>query len=75
MQKIKQTSCTIHCVKTAQIRSYFWFEYRKIETRNNYIFGQFLRNDRSYNKTAELTAIRRKGKELHEEKKLQIFFK
>ena len=42
----------IHCVKSVQIRSYFWSvfsfiqsEYRKIGTRNNFAFGHFLRSD------------------------------
>ena len=41
-----------HCVKSFQIRSYFWpvfycirIEYRKIRTRNNSVFGQFSRSD------------------------------
>ena len=29
-----------HYVKSFQIRSYFWSEYRKIRTRNNSQFGQ-----------------------------------
>ena len=40
-----------HCVKSVQIRSYFWnvfscirAEYRKIRTRSNSIFGHFSRN-------------------------------
>ena len=40
----------IHCVKSVQIRSYFWSvfsciqsEYRKIRTRNNSLFGYFSR--------------------------------
>ena len=36
---------TNHCVKSVQIRSYFWSEYRKIRTRNNPVFGQFSRSD------------------------------
>ena len=39
---------TDHCVKSVQIRSFFWSvfssiqsEYRKIRTRNNSIFGHF----------------------------------
>ena len=35
----------IHCVKSIQIRSYFWSEYRKIRTTNNSIFGHFSRSD------------------------------
>ena len=41
-----------HCVKSVQIRSYFWSavsciqtEYRKIRTRNNYVFRHFSRNE------------------------------
>ena len=37
-----------HCVKSIQIRSYFWYvfsciqtEYRKIRTRDNSVFGNF----------------------------------
>ena len=40
-----------HCVKSVQIRSYFWSmfsciwtEYRKMRTRNNSVFGQFSRS-------------------------------
>ena len=33
-----------HCVKSVQIRSYFWFEYRKIRIGNNSIFGHFSRS-------------------------------
>ena len=40
-----------HCVKSFQIRSYFWSvfsyirtEYRKIRTRNNSVFGHFSRS-------------------------------
>ena len=31
----------LHCVKSVQIWSYFWSEYRKIGTRNNSVFGHF----------------------------------
>ena len=41
----------LHCVKSVQIRSYFWSafshiwtEYRKIRTRNNSVFGHFSRS-------------------------------
>ena len=41
-----------HCVKSVQIRSYFWsifscirIEYRKIRTRNNSVFGHFSRSE------------------------------
>ena len=42
----------LSCLKSVQIRSYFWSifsciqsKYRKIWTRNNYIFGQFSLSD------------------------------
>ena len=42
----------IHCVKSVQIRSYFWSvfsciqsKYRKIGTINNSVFGHFSRSD------------------------------
>ena len=41
----------LHCVKSVQIRSHFWSafscirtKYRKIRTRNNFVFGQFSRS-------------------------------
>ena len=33
-----------HYVKSAQIRSYFWSEYRKIRNRNNSTLGHFSRS-------------------------------
>ena len=30
--------CYAHCVKSIQMRSYFWSEYRKIRTRNNSVY-------------------------------------
>ena len=33
-----------HCVKSVQIRSFFWSEYRKIRTRKNFVFGHFSRS-------------------------------
>ena len=43
-----QVNKLLHCVKSAQIRSYFWSvfscirtEYRKIRTRNNSVFGHY----------------------------------
>ena len=33
-----------HCVKSIQIQSFFWFEYRKIQTRKNSVFGHFSRS-------------------------------
>ena len=47
----RKSKTDAHCVKRVQIHSYFWFiffciwtEYRKIQTRNNSIFGQFSRS-------------------------------
>ena len=41
----------LHCMKSVQIRSYFWSvfsciqsKYRKIQTRNNSVFGHFSRS-------------------------------
>ena len=31
-----------HCKKSVQIQNYFWSKYRKIQTRNNSVFGHFL---------------------------------
>ena len=33
-----------HCVKSVQIRSYFWSQYRKIRPTNNSVFGHFSRS-------------------------------
>ena len=52
LKKLKHIIFTeLHCVKSVQIRSYFWSvfsciqsEYRKILTRNNSVFGHFSRN-------------------------------
>ena len=33
-----------HCVKSVQIRSFFWSEYRKIRTRKNSVSGHFSRS-------------------------------
>ena len=33
-----------HCVKSVQIRSYFWSKYRKIRSRYNIVFGHFSRS-------------------------------
>ena len=48
---ITSTLEVCHCVKSVQIRSYFWSvffciqsEYRKIRTRNNSVFGHFSRS-------------------------------
>ena len=30
-----------HCVRSAQVRSYFWSECGKIQTRKNSVFGHF----------------------------------
>ena len=35
---------SLHCVKSVQIRSFSWSEYRKIRTRKNSVFGHFLRS-------------------------------
>ena len=47
-----KTFVITHCVKSVQIRSYFWSvfsciqsEYREIQTINNSMFGHFLRGD------------------------------
>ena len=44
--------CPIHCVKSVQIRSFFWSvfsciqsKYREIRTRKNSVFGHFSRSD------------------------------
>ena len=44
--KCKMFSVDYHCVKSVQIRSYFWSiqEYSKIRTRNNSVFGHFSRS-------------------------------
>ena len=52
------TSFRLHCVKSVQIRSFFWSvfsciqsEYRKIRTRKNSVFGHFscsVKANRSY---------------------------
>ena len=33
-----------HCVKSVQIRSFFWSEYRKTRTRKYSVFGHSLRS-------------------------------
>ena len=33
---------TYHCLKSIQIQSFFWSEYRKIRTRKNLVFGHYL---------------------------------
>ena len=43
----KDLSDIIHCVKSVQLRSYFWSEYRKIRNINYSIFGHFSRSDPS----------------------------
>ena len=51
-QKLPSSYLLIHhCVKSVQIRSYFWSvfsciwtEYRKIRTRNNFVFGHISRS-------------------------------
>ena len=37
-----------HCVKSVQIQSYFWSEYRKFWTRNNSVFGHFSHSEWSW---------------------------
>ena len=39
--KSKPIQYNAHCVKSVQIRSCFWSEYRKIRTRNNSVFEYF----------------------------------
>ena len=46
--KIERVHCSYmlyrhwhHCVKSVQIRSFFWSEYRKIRTKRNSVFGDF----------------------------------
>ena len=34
-----------HCFKSVQIRTFCWIEYRKMRSRNNSVFGHFLRSD------------------------------
>ena len=34
-----------HCVKSAQVRSFSWSEYRKMRTKNNSVFGHFSRSN------------------------------
>ena len=36
---------TMHCLKSVQIRTFFWSEYKKIRTRKNSVFGHVSRND------------------------------
>ena len=36
-----------HYVKSTQIRTYFWSEYRKIRTRINFVFGHFSSSETS----------------------------
>ena len=35
----------MHCVKSVQIRNFFWCECEKIYTRKNSVFGRFSRSD------------------------------
>ena len=35
----------MHCVKSVQIRNFFWCECEKIYTRKNSVFGHFSRSD------------------------------
>ena len=43
-----------HCMKSVQIQSYFWSEYKKIRTRNNSVFGHFSRSVRDYKSLLKL---------------------
>ena len=45
------------CVKSAQIRSYFWSEYRKIKTRNNSVFGHFSLSEKNNTVTRTSTQV------------------
>ena len=36
---------TMHCLKSVQIRTFFWSEYKKIRTRKNSVFGHVSRSD------------------------------
>ena len=51
LEMSKQTKQDLHCMKSVQIRSYFWSvfsciwtEYRGIRTENNSLFGHFSRS-------------------------------
>ena len=46
---LKLNICTssdyfMHCMKSVQIRRFFWSEYRKIRNRKNSVFGHFSRS-------------------------------
>ena len=48
----EENSLQKHCVKSVQIRNYFWSvfsciesKYRKMQTINNSVFGHFSRSD------------------------------
>ena len=34
----------VQCMKSVQIRNYFWSKYSKIRSRKNSVFGHFLRS-------------------------------
>ena len=38
---LKTSCCNRHCVKSAQIRSFFWSKYRKIRATKISVFGHF----------------------------------
>ena len=73
-----------HCVKSVQIRSYFWSvfsctqsEYRKIWTRNNSVFGHFSPSDKlsnqlnnSKNETTNMSGFDPKFSEVSENDRL-----
>ena len=51
--KVATTYLAMQCVKSVQIQSYFWSvfsciqsEYRKIQTRYNFAFGNFSQSDK-----------------------------
>ena len=42
--KSKGSLLSFHCVKSVQIRSFFWLEYRKTRTRKNSVYTDFSRS-------------------------------
>ena len=64
-KSIFETTKQRHCVKSVQIRSYFWSvfsciqsEHRKIRTRNNSVFGHFSRTEKRTGDNNFKTTIR-----------------
>ena len=47
LQSVFNYCKAVSCVKSVQIWSYFWFEYRKTRARNSSVFGNFSRSDMS----------------------------